>query len=264
MTTKVTTIVLMLFCAIATLQAQTKATQFSGKDCKGNAVDMFADMDAGKIIIMHFFMPNCGSCPPPAKKIQAMANKINASHPGMVKGYAFPFQNSTDCSYASSWVSSNSLSTLYTPVTGGANILAYYGGFGMPTVVVIGGKDHKVLFSTLSFSTSDTTEMRDAILAELNATTEVKGEPSALSSLSVYPNPANESIALNLELKENADLRVDLVSVTGEEVAVLLDQKQTSGAVSTRYATTALPAGIYMLRINTNGHTTTHKVVITH
>jgi hypothetical protein len=76
-------------------------------------VDLFADLDAGKAVILHFFMPSCGSCPPPAQKIQTMANNINAMHPAMVKGLCFPFQNSTTCAYAASWVSSNNLGTLY-------------------------------------------------------------------------------------------------------------------------------------------------------
>ncbi len=97
----------LLLITINNAKAQTSAMQFAGVDCNGNAVDLFADLNAGKAVILHFYMPNCGSCPPPAQKIQAMANKINATHPGMVKGYAFPFQNSTTCTYSSSWVTLN-------------------------------------------------------------------------------------------------------------------------------------------------------------
>ncbi len=99
-----------LFTAVAaSLQfahAQT-AMDFEGNDCNGNYHHLFADLDAGKAVLIHYYMPNCGSCPPPAQKIQAMANKINASYPGAVTGYAFPFQNSTTCAYSATWVSSN-------------------------------------------------------------------------------------------------------------------------------------------------------------
>ena len=56
-----------------TTNAQT-AMQISGLDCYDNSMDMFADLDAGKAVILHFYMPDCGSCPPPATKIQTMAN----------------------------------------------------------------------------------------------------------------------------------------------------------------------------------------------
>ncbi len=90
---------LALMFVITISKAQTPM-QFSGVDCNGASVDMFADLDAGKAVILFFYMPNCGSCPPPAKKIQAMTNNINVMHPDMVKGYAFPFQNSTTCTYS--------------------------------------------------------------------------------------------------------------------------------------------------------------------
>ena len=192
---------LALLLIVTISKAQTTAMQFSGMDCNGNTVDLFADLDAGKAVILHFLMPNCGSCPPPAQKIQMMANHINAMYPGMVKGYAFPYQNSTTCSYAASWVSSNNLSTLYAPMDSGAAHVAHYGGFGMPTVVVLGGMDHKVLFSTLSFSTSDTTLMRDEILALLSPSS-IADLPGEVNAFSVYPNPAIDNVIINVALHE--------------------------------------------------------------
>lgn len=243
-------------------KAQTTGMQFSGKDCNGNSVDLFADLDAGKVVILHFFMPSCGSCPPPAQKIQAMANNINKTHPGKVKGYAFPFQNSTTCSYAATWVSSNGLGTLYTAMDSGAAHVAHYGGFGMPTVVVLGGTDHKILFSTMSFSTSDTTEMRDKILALLG-TTGIADLPSAVNAFSVYPNPASDNVSINLDLKEASNLLIDVTDITGKQVAVILNEKQ-NGVVTKQFSTSSLPNGNYFVRLQVDGKTATQKLVINH
>ena len=90
----------LVFVSIITVAKAQSAMQIQGLDCYGNAVDMFADLDAGKAVILHFYMPDCGSCPPPAKKIQTMADDIMATYPGMIKAYAFPFQNSTTCEYS--------------------------------------------------------------------------------------------------------------------------------------------------------------------
>jgi hypothetical protein len=68
-----TTIALMFVMTIS--KAQTTGMQFSGKDCNGNPVDLFADLDAGKIVILHFFMPSCGSCPPPWNDLQQLRSK---------------------------------------------------------------------------------------------------------------------------------------------------------------------------------------------
>lgn len=256
-----TTIALMFIITIS--KAQTIALPFSGVDCNGNAVNLFADLDAGKAVILHFFMPSCGSCPPPAQKIQTMANHINATHPGMVKGYAFPYQNSTTCAYASSWVSSNNLGTLYAPMDSGAAHVAHYGGFGMPTVVVLGGSDHRVMFSTLSFSTSDTTAMRDSIMALLNSTAGITDLPSAVNKFTVYPNPATDNISINLDLKETANLLIDVTDITGKQVAIISNEKQT-GIVTKQYNTAALPNGNYFVRLQVNGKTATQKLTVNH
>jgi hypothetical protein len=253
------TIVLLFSLNISRAQS---AMQLSGMDCNGNMHDLFADLDAGKAVLLHFFMANCGSCPPPAQKIQAMANKILATHPGKITAYALPYTNSTNCSYTSSWVSSNGLS-LFAPFDSGATQVAHYGGFGMPTVVLLGGTDHRVMFSTQSFSTSDTTEMRDSILALLSGSTGIIDFPDAVSSFSVFPNPANNETTINLMLKENTDLLVDITDLAGKQVAIIMNEKQ-SGVVAKKFSTASLPNGNYLVRLQLNGKTVTQKLNIIH
>lgn len=253
---------LALLFIVTVSKAQVTAMQFSGPDCNGNNADLFADLDAGKAVILHFYMPNCGSCPPPAKKIQAMAANINARYPGKVKGYAFPYQNVTACSYSAGWVSSNGLSTLFAPMDSGEEYVAHYGGFGMPTVVLLGGTDHKVLFSTLTFSTSDTTVMRDKIL-ELFGATGINELPAAVNSFQVYPNPASSLLGISLDLKKASDVLVDVTDLAGKQVMVLLNEKQ-QGLLNKQFSTAALPDGIYFVRLQVNGEVTTQKINIIH
>jgi thiol-disulfide isomerase/thioredoxin len=258
-------LIIVLLLVLTNAKAQTTAMQFKGMDCNGNSVDLFADLDAGKVVILHFFMPNCGSCPPPAKKIQTMANRINKKYPGMVKGYAFPFENSTTCSYASSWVSSNGLSALYTPMDSGEDHVAHYGGFGMPTVVVLGGKDHHVMFSTLSFSTSDTTEMRDSILAMLYVNTGIEEQTHITNSInfSILPNPTSDYITLDFNLKEYSTLRIDITDISGRQVAMLANQGHV-GIFNKQFSIASLPNGIYIIKLQVNGKISSQKLVINH
>lgn len=238
--------------------------QFAGVDCNGNSVDLFADLDNDKAVILYFYMPNCGSCPPPAEKIQTMANNINTVYPGMVKGYSFPFQNSTTCSYSSNWVSSNGLGTLYQPMDSGAVHVANYGGFGMPTVVLLGGSgsNKRVLFSTLSFATSDTTIMRDSILTLLNITS-IAEFPNVVNTFSVYPNPAKDNVSIYLDLKETTNLLVEITDVVGKQVAVVINEKQ-HGIVTKQFSTTTLQNGNYFVRLQANGKTTTKQLTVNH
>ncbi|CAN5553588.1 hypothetical protein BH11BAC2_BH11BAC2_12590 [soil metagenome] len=253
---------ILLLLAVSTTKAQTTAMQFSGLDCNGNNVDLFADLDAGKAVILHFFMANCGSCPPPAQKIQAMANHINATHPGMVKGYAFPFTNGTTCSYSSNWVASNNLSALYAPMDSGSTQVAYYGGFGMPTVVVLGGADHRILFSTQSFSTSDTTLMRDSILSLLTATG-INETQEAKNSFQVYPNPANEKVNISLNVKERSAVKIELTDISGKVILVILND-QKIGIINQEFNSSVLANGVYLIKLTVNGSITTEKLNVAH
>ena len=238
--------------------------QFAGVDCNGNNVDLFADLDAGKAVILHFYMPSCGSCPPPALKIQTMANHINAMYPGSVKGYAFPFQNSTTCAYSSTWVSSNNLGTLYQPMDSGAAHVANYGGFGMPTVVVLGGSgaNKRVMYSSLNFVTSDTIKMRDSIVQLINPSG-IKDLPTAVNSFNVYPNPANDNISINIDLKETSKLLIDVADITGKQIAIISEEKQ-NGIIKKQFNTSGLPNGNYFVRLQVNGKTSTQKLTVLH
>lgn len=237
--------------------------QFNGLDCNNNSVDLFADLDAGKAVVLFFYMPSCGTCPPPAQKIQAMTNKINSMYPGMVKGYAFPYQNSTTCSYSSSWVSSNNLGMLYTPMDSGAAHVANYGGFGMPTIVLLGGSgnNRRVMFSTLNFKTTDTTVMRDSIYSLITAG--IQNLPDLSKRFLVFPNPASESFSLEFQLKEPSDIQIEIIDLLGKKV-LTLQEEGLNGKTIKQIQTSALPNGNYFVRLKTDYSTLTQKITIHH
>ncbi len=192
-----------------------------------------------------------------------MADNINAMHPGMVKGYALPYNNSTTCVYASTWVATNSLQSLYAPADSGATQVAYYGGFGMPTVVVLGGTDHRILFSTLSFSTSDTSQIRDSIMAVLEGPSSINNLPSSVSSFNVFPNPASNLASVNLNLTEPSNVAIDVADLTGKQVATIMNEKQ-SGVINKQFSTESLPNGNYFIRLQVNGKTIAQKLTVSH
>ncbi len=244
-------------------KAQT-AMQISGEDCYGEPVDMFADLDAGKAIILHFYMPDCGACPPPAAKIQEMASNIMMTYPDAIKGYAFPFQNSTTCDYSISWVEENHVE-FYSPMDSGALPVAYYGGFGMPTIVLLGGADHRVMFSTLSFSTSDTTEMRDSILSMLGATpTDIFDVAPSVTDINIFPNPATESFEIVATILESTNVQIEIQDLAGVKVSNFATESTIIGTYNKTIDTGFLPNGIYIVKLLTDTNTIVNKITIVH
>ena len=240
--------------------AQT-AYDFQGDDCNGNQVHLFSDLDAGKAVAIIYYMPNCGSCPPVAQKVQAMANKINATYPGMVKAYAYPYTNATSCTYSASWVTNNNL-PLFTPMDSGAVQVAYYGGFGMPTVVILGGTDHRTMIANQDFVTSDTTIMRDSILGMLTAG--VKKVDSFTESVSIFPNPSSDVVNIEFISSKTSDLLIDIMNIEGKQMVAPIDEKLVTGKVKKEINISSIPNGIYTIRIRLGDTIKTQTINIIH
>jgi len=257
MVKKLSLLILISIACLQSLTAQT-ITQISGPDCNGQSHDLYQELDAGKAVILHFFMPNCGSCIPPAKAIQKMANGLLSKYPGQIKGYAMPFNNSTTCTYASSWVANNGL-TFYTPYDSGAAQLAKYGSFGMPTIVVLGGKasNRRVMFFTASFATGDTLKMRDSIVALLK--TADKKTASAQNRLTIYPNPTADKLTIVLGEKSNPTQFLEVRNLMGTIVKKLeMDDSGLIFSIDTR----EFPVGTYTMTLHEMGAVSSKRFTV--
>ena len=119
------------------------------------------------------------------------------------------------------------------------------------------------MFSSMSFSTSDTTEMRDSILALFGTSTGMASLPEIVSAFNIYPNPATDFSSINLELKALSTVLIDLTDMEGKVVSVIMNEKQ-NGIVNKQFSTSALPAGNYLVRLRVNGNTATRQLSVVH
>ena len=79
-----------------------------------------------------------------------------------------------------------------------------------------------------------------------------------------YPNPFNPKTIINYELQVSGD---DLVSlkvfdVLGNEVAVLVNEKQNAGSYSVEFDGSNFSSGIYLYTLSTNGISNTMKMIM--
>lgn len=262
---------IITFLMISTFSKAQSVLPLNGLDCNGVSHDLYADLDAGKASILFFWMPSCSSCPPPAMEIQKMVNKILVNYPGKVTAYAMPFNNTTSCTSSSSWVSTNSLS-LYMPYDSGATQVANYGGFGMPTVVLLGGKgtNRRVMFSTLSYTASDTTIMRDSILNILKSTTGTLSlDCSNIYTMGTLTNGSTASgVMIHIPYTNTASggsysqVTTSSTGVTGLTATLNSGTFATSG--NFRFDITGTPnsAGLAQFVLNINGVACTYKFTV--
>lgn len=259
---KIITSVALIFSA-AVSYGQTTAQDFNRPDCNGIQRHLFASLDSGKVAILEYYMgPSCSPCINTAHELSALQASLLAAHPGKVDYYAIGYQNSYTCAAIKSWVTANAPTAI--PLDSGAVDVAYYGGFSMPSVIVVAGSAHKIIFAanatTGGYNVGDTFNIRTKVNQFFNAVS-VPGV-SVSNGVKVYPNPASEMLNVELTVEDKTKLSVELVDLVGR-VVTAQEAEDVSGAHRTTINTQGLPAGSYLVRVKTNSGTAIQKVSIT-
>lgn len=258
---KLLTLALILVAGFSA-SAQT-VTDFNRVDCNGNQQHLFADLDAGNAVILEFFMLNCQPCITAGNKLEAMKSDIFAQYPGRLKSYAIGFTNAYICSDIANWVTNNQFSSI--PMDSGTTMVANYGGFGMPTVVILGGgTSHSILGSPyIGFTTSDTTTMAADMRAFLSTPLAVP-TPAAFGALSLFPQPAQDRVQLSMEVTHGGALAINILDITGHLVQSIHEGIAPTGAFSQTISTAALPAGTYLLQVRQGESQSIKRLVVTY
>jgi hypothetical protein len=88
-------------------------------------------------------------------------------------------------------------------------------------------------------------------------------EPKALASWNLFPNPSNDVLHVAYSLNENAAVDIRLYNLMGQEVMQVESTKsQTSGAHRVDASLSQLDPGTYLLRIVSNGHRESKRLVV--
>lgn len=228
-------------------QAQvSNAQDFSMTSCDGAMQHLFADyLDNGEVVIMEFFM-TCSSCQNVAAKLTPMHTALDAAHPGMINFFVLAYTNSYNCTTVSNW--RNTYAPNAVAFDSGAVQVAYYGGFAMPTVVVVAGAQHEVLYnSNFDGAAGDTAAIRTAI--------ENFFQPAGINDVSAeikfqaYPNPVSDILTVELDLPSSEKVKMDMVDVSGRVVRTMGDDFYTAGKQKLMIDTANLPDGMYFIRV---------------
>lgn len=225
--------------------AQTVAMDFTQDDCLGYSHHLFEELDQNNVVIIEFFMTNCSPCINAGNALTPVYNQLLLDYPGHVSWYHFAFNNSYTCATVQDWVDSNGFPS--TPFTQGAAMVAYYGGFGMPTIVVVGGANHDVLFSEVGFSTGDQLLVKSAVEDFFGAFPISVAEVANVSlSMSTVYKSSSDEVMLNFT-GVNGKAEITVYAVDGR----LAIQNSNYGVVSTgtivNLSTAGLPVGTYVI-----------------
>lgn len=250
---------IVLIC-IYNSNSQTTATDFTMNDCNGQMHHLFSELDSGNVVILEFFMLSCTPCITAGQKLEALHQTLTTQYgSSKVRYYHFGYSNSYTCTQITNWVSTNGFSSV--PFDSGAAQVAYYGGMGMPTVAVVAGSAHSVLFTNVGFATSDTGTIGTAVRNFFKASGVNEPAHPALSANTIY-NPTSETLAISLNTYSSGALDIELINVTGQKVKTLTHKELINGGLHNKTFPVQLPAGIYFINIRFNEESVSQKIVI--
>ncbi len=249
------------------LNAQvTTALDFTMNDCSGNMHHLYADLDAGKVVILEYFMVSCSPCIVAGDALEPMINKLKTTCSDKIKFYQFGFTNSYNCTQINNWVSTHGYSSV--PMDSGAYQVAYYEGMGMPSIVVAAGSTHKLMYlcnaNTASFAVSDTAIIADSIRAFFNCTnsTGIINNSTGINHMDIYPNPVANKLSISLFAPGEGILKLQLFDLNGQKVASLTNELINGGQWTKTFELPFIPPGFYFIRGEFNGENFTRKIAI--
>lgn len=100
--------------------------------------------------------------------------------------------------------------------------------------------------------------------ASLPISSSVGLETYVLSSgISIYPNPAVESVTLSYQLNEAADVSCSLTALNGQLITTFYSDKQMAGSHETKLMIPAsVKPGLYLLSVRVNGQAINRRLII--
>jgi len=118
----------------------------------GNTIDLYNKLDSGLVIIQEYVMMDCRPCITGGKGLETIVESMRKLYPGRIRFYQTVYEDETTAKTLKKWVKDNG----FTPdgvFIKGKNEVAFYGGMGMPTILVLGGgMRHKGYYKRLGYS----------------------------------------------------------------------------------------------------------------
>ena len=235
---------------------QTTATDFTTNDCTGTSHHLFAELEAGKIIVVSFVMP-CSGCVGPALSAKNIVDGYATSNPGRVVFYLADDLANTTCATLQSWASTNSIHAVI--FSDPSFVMSSYGGIAMPKTVVLAGADHKIIFT--EDNTLTPANMQAAINTYLATTGVVQPQKQDLG-LTLFPNPAANSISVAYTLSAASSVSIEIFNATGSKVKTILSEENTGTKEININLDGKLSNGLYFLKLNTGAQYGMTKFIV--
>lgn len=246
------TVLLILVLTLTTVRAQEIAPKILATDCQGTAHDLYTELNSDKVIVIGWTMP-CGTCASPLLEVHNAVLKYAISHPGRVEYWLADDYAETNCETIKDWSETNGI-TNATFFSTTALDMTLFGSPGMPKVVIIGCTTGNIYYNVNDFpnGTGADGAIKQA-LADMDKSCQNLSIGNKVSSnLKLFPNPANETLTIELEgNSKNSDLEVSVLNALGQSTGIVWNNNENA-TENIQLPINALQSGFYYVTIKTS------------
>ena len=251
-------ITFLIFLLITFISKSQTATDFTCNDCDGNSINLFNQLDSGKVVVLCWVMP-CSSCIPASKTTYNIIESYQSAHSGKVLFYLCDDYANTSCASLNSWANSNSIpASAFSKRFSNTSIdMLHYGASGMPKIVVVAGNEHKVMYN--ANNTVDIAELQTAINQGLNANL-IQPNEKDYPVFRVIANYSEQIVNLIYGFNDETIVNFNIYNSLGEK---LTDEKLFFNALenSKSIDISKLPAGYYILTLYNSNYNKAFKLL---
>lgn len=135
-------------------------------------------------------------------------------------------------------------------VNGGSSPLDNEGGFGVNHLLILTDTPSGIVLNNVFGNFTTDVERIDNVL------------PTAYELGQNYPNPFNPSTTIRYSIPEAGLVTVKVFNLLGQEVAILVNTQQATGAYQVSFDASSLSSGIYFYSIEANNFKATKKMIL--
>ena len=86
--------------------------------------------------------------------------------------------------------------------------------------------------------------------------------PAEFSLNQNYPNPFNPSTSIEFGIPESADVKLEVLNMLGQRVALLVDENRSAGMYTVNFDASSLSSGMYLYRLQAGNFVQTRKLTL--
>lgn len=77
-----------------------------------------------------------------------------------------------------------------------------------------------------------------------------------------FPNPFNPSTKISYKIKKEGNVFLSVFNLVGQEISVLVNEKQSAGNYEVEFDASELTTGVYLYKLQINGYTSVKRMTV--